>query len=87
VKGTFQHPRFAPDLQQVAQMKLKGLVPDFNNPTAAVSGLVGNLLGKPEASQAQPQQGVPTQNAPVQNPLQQLQDIFGHKKRQQQPQK
>src|SRR5215471_4668931 len=85
VKGTFQHPRFAPDLQQVAQMKLKGLVPDFNNPTAAVSGLVGNLLGKPEASQAQPQQSIPTQNAPVQNPLQQLQDIFGHKK--QQPQK
>src|SRR5215469_8890473 len=87
VKGTFQHPRFAPDLQQVAQMKLKGLAPNFNNPTAGVSALVGNLLGKPEASQAQPQQGVPTQNAPVQNPLQQLQDIFGHKKRQQQPQK
>jgi len=85
VKGTFQHPRFAPDLQQVAQMKLKGLVPDFNNPTAAVSGLVGNLLGKPEASQAQPQQSMPTQNAPAQNPLQQLQGIFGHKK--QQPQK
>jgi hypothetical protein len=80
VKGTFQHPQFAPDLQQVAQMKLKGLVPNFNNPTAAVSGLVGNLLRKPEASQAQPQQSMPTQNAPVRNPLQQLQGIFGHKK-------
>jgi hypothetical protein len=66
-------------------MKLKGLAPDFNNPTAAVLGLVGNLLGKPEAGQAQPPQSMPTQNAPVENPLQQLQGIFGHKK-QRQPQ-
>jgi len=87
VKGTFQHPQFAPDLQQVAQMKLKGLVPDFNNPTAAVSGLLGNLLGNPEGSQARPQQSTPRQNAPVQNPLQQLQDIFGHNKQQQQQQR
>jgi hypothetical protein len=83
VKGTFQHPQFAPDLQQMAQMKLKGLVPDFNNPTAAVSGLLGDLLGKQGGTQAQPQQGTPPKNAP-QNPLQQLQDIFGKKK---QPQK
>jgi uncharacterized protein involved in outer membrane biogenesis len=83
VKGTFQHPQFAPDLQQVAQMKLKGLVPDFNNPSAAVSELVGDLLGRQGGTQAQPQQGTPPKNAPSQNPLQQLQDIFGRKKKQQ----
>jgi len=40
VIGTFQY-RFMPDLQQVAQMKWKGLAPDFNNPAAGVIRLVG----------------------------------------------
>lgn len=79
VTGTFQHPQFMPDLQQVAQMKLKGLVPDFNNPAAAVSGLVGNLLKQQPGNSGQPDQ------QPSQNPLQQLKNIFG-KKQQQQPQ-
>lgn len=35
VTGTFQHPHYAPDLQQMAQMKLKG-----------VSGMLGGLLGQ-----------------------------------------
>jgi len=74
-------PQFAPALQQVAQMKLKGLVPNFNNPTAAVSELLGNLLGKQSGNQAEQQQ-----SAPSQNPLQQFQGIFG-KKRQRQPPK
>ena len=67
-------PQFAPALQQVAQMKLKGLVPNFNNPTAAVSELLGNLLGKQSGNQAEQQQ-----SAPSQNPLQQFQGIFGKK--------
>jgi uncharacterized protein involved in outer membrane biogenesis len=44
VTGTFSDPKFAPDVQQVAQMKLKGLVPNFDNPSGAVSVLLGNLL-------------------------------------------
>jgi AsmA protein len=35
VTGTFQHPHYAPDLQQIAQMKLKGM-----------SGMLGGLLGQ-----------------------------------------
>lgn len=35
VTGTFQHPHYAPDLQQIAQMKLKG-----------VGGILGGLLGQ-----------------------------------------
>jgi AsmA protein len=79
VTGTFQKPRFAPDLQQVAQMKLKGLVPNFNNPQSAVSGLLGGLLGQKTGNQSQPQQ----QQQPQQNPVQQLINIFGKKKQQQ----
>ncbi|PYX87445.1 MAG: hypothetical protein DMG68_11715 [Acidobacteria bacterium] len=90
VTGTFQNPRFAPDVQQVAQMKLKGLVPNFNNPQGAVQGLLGGLLGQKGANPAQPQQ--PGQVQPQQQPQNQLQDqvnqvigLFGGKKKQQQP--
>jgi AsmA protein len=88
ITGTFSNPRFAPDVQQVAQMKLKGFVPNFNNPAGAVSGLLGNLLGqqaqqqKNQQQQSSPQQAQPQQ----QNPVQQLIGIFGKKKQQQQPQ-
>src|SRR5438477_754782 len=86
ITGTFSNPRFAPDVQQVAQMKLKGFVPNFNNPAGAVQGLLGNLLGQ----QAQQQQNQQRQSSPQQteqqqqNPVQQLIGIFGKKKQQQQ---
>jgi AsmA protein len=80
VTGTFQHPVFSPDLQQIAQMKLKGLVPNFNNPAAAASGILGKLLNQ------QGSKGAQSQNAPqepqTQNPLQQFENIFGKKKKQ-----
>jgi hypothetical protein len=79
VTGTFQHPRFEPDLQQVAQMKLKGLLPDFHNPTSAVSGLLGNLL-KQQAGNQNPAAGEPSHSA---NPLEQLQNLLGGKQKQQ----
>ncbi|HET7205071.1 MAG TPA: AsmA family protein [Terriglobales bacterium] len=85
VSGTFQNPKFAPDLQQMTQMKLKGLVPNSNNPAGAVSGLLGGLLGKQGATPApgQPQQqSQPGQN-PQQNAVQQIIGIFGGKKKQQ----
>ena len=88
VTGTFQHPQFAPDVQQLAQMKLKGLVPDFNNPTGAVSGLLGNLLNSKGGNAAQSQSPAQDQNpAAAPNPLQQLEGIFGKKKQSQPPQK
>jgi len=83
VTGTFENPKFTPDLQKVAQMKLKGLVPSLNNPSGGVAGILGGLLGQKGGTQAQPQQ---EQQQP--NPVQQLIDIFGNKKKQQQtPQK
>jgi uncharacterized protein involved in outer membrane biogenesis len=85
VGGTFENPKFIPDLQKVAQMKLKGMVPNLNNPTAGVGGILGGLLGQKGETQAQPQQGQEQQS----NPVQQLMDIFGNKKKQEQqaPQK
>ncbi len=43
--GTFQHPQVAPDVQELAQMKLKNLLPTSKNPGALTSGIVGAILG------------------------------------------
>jgi len=83
VTGTFSNPRFAPDVQQLAQMKVKGLIPNLNNP-ASVAGALQGLLGggkAPAQGQQQPQADQPQQD----NPVQQLMGIFG-KKKQQKPQ-
>jgi AsmA protein len=79
VTGTFSNPRFAPDVQQIAQMKVKGLVPNFDNP-ASVTGALQNLLGGAKnPAQAAPSQG--QQQPPQQNPVEQLMGIFGKKKK------
>ena len=75
ITGTFDKPKFSPDMHQVAQMKLKGLLPNSSNPAGAVSGLLGGLLGQKSGSQANQSTAQPQQN-PVQN----LMDIFGKKK-------
>ncbi|MEP6643424.1 MAG: AsmA family protein [Acidobacteriaceae bacterium] len=77
VTGTFQKPKFTPDLQQVARMKLNGLVPNFSNPSAAVSGVLGNLLGQKPANQQTPQSQDQQQSA---DPVQQIMGLFGKKK-------
>ena len=39
--GNFQHPSVTPDVQQIAEMKLKNVVPTSQNPT----GILGQILG------------------------------------------
>jgi AsmA protein len=86
ITGTFQNPHFAPDVQQMAQMKLKGLVPNFNNPGGAVSGVLGGLLGgKSGANAAQPGQPGQANQAQPQNPVGDIIGLFGKKKKQQPP--
>jgi len=75
VTGTLQHPNFAPDLERMAQMKLKGLVPSADNPLGGMTEVLG-LLGK--KGSVQPQQ--PQQQPSEQNPVQELIDMFGKKK-------
>ncbi len=79
VTGTFQNPKFAPDLKKVAEMKMKGLVPNSSDPLGGVSGVLGGLLGQKKADQ--PQQKQPQQPDSVQ----QLIDMLGGKKQQPKP--
>ena len=88
VIGTISNPKFAPDVQQIAQMKVKGLVPNFSNP-GSVTGILQNLLGgtgnPAQATQPQGQQQTQQQDQ-QQNPVQQLLGVFGKKKKpEQQP--
>jgi len=39
--GSFQHPSVTPDVQQIAEMKLKNVVPTSKNP----AGILGQILG------------------------------------------
>lgn len=81
VTGTFQHPIFAPDVQKLAQMRVKGLIPTGNNPLGGASGVLGNLLGQKNPNQAQPQ----GQQQQDQNPVNQIIGLFGKKKQNQNP--
>jgi uncharacterized protein involved in outer membrane biogenesis len=45
ITGTFQHPRVTPDVQQIAQMKLKNMVPNAKNPAELTTGILGAVLG------------------------------------------
>jgi AsmA protein len=77
VTGTLQHPVFGPNVQKIAQMKLKGLMPSADNPLGGASGILGNLLGQKNAN---PNQGQPPNTQQQPNPVDQILDIFGKKK-------
>jgi AsmA protein len=77
VTGTFQHPVFGPNVQKMAQMKLKNLVPSTENPLGGASGILGNLLGQKSVNSNQGQKPNTQQQL---NPVNQILDIFGKKK-------
>jgi AsmA protein len=82
VTGTLSSPRFEPDVQQIAQMRLKGLMPDINNP-ASVAATVQNLLGGPKNPPDNNQENAQQ----PQDPLQQFLGLLGKKKQKDQPQR
>lgn len=45
VTGNFQHPQVAPDVQQIAKMKLDNLLPTSKNPGQLTTGILGAVLG------------------------------------------
>lgn len=45
VTGSLQHPIVAPDVQQVAQMKLQNLLPSTKNPGQLTNGILNQVLG------------------------------------------
>jgi hypothetical protein len=84
VTGTFSNPHFAPDVQQIAQMKVKGLIPNLSNPSS-MTGTLQNLLGGAKNPAPAAQSGQQQNQQPQQNPVDQLMGIFGKKKKQDQP--
>ena len=42
ISGTFENPKFEPDMEQFSLMKLKGIVPTSDNPF----GVLGTLFGQ-----------------------------------------
>jgi len=76
VTGTFQSPKFTPDVGRMAQMRLRGIMPTGENPLGAASSILEEILGQQGQSakgQRQPQQ---------ENPANQILDIFSKKKKQ-----
>lgn len=64
ITGTFENPKFEPDMQQFSLMKLKGVVPTSDNPF----GLLGTLLGHGDHNETM---------GPVQNPVQGTEKLLG----------
>ena len=59
VTGTSDSPHFAPDVGEIARMKLPNLVPRFGNPGGVTSGILGFLLGGDKKGGPQQQQDRP----------------------------
>jgi uncharacterized protein involved in outer membrane biogenesis len=70
VTGTFSHPHFAPDVAQMAQMKMKNLLPSASAPGKALTNILG---GSTQGGNQQIQNAVGGA----------LNSIFGGKKKQQ----
>ena len=98
VTGTMQQPQFAPDAEQIAEMKLRNLVPDIRNPqklSTAIEGIVGAITGrgaKPPTPPPQDNEGTQAQPAPQpepKDPTKQIEDalrqLLGGRKAKEQP--
>lgn len=48
VTGTFQNPKFNPDMEQLTRMRMRGILPSYDNP----AGIIGSLLGQQSESQS-----------------------------------
>jgi uncharacterized protein involved in outer membrane biogenesis len=51
VTGTLSNPSFVPDAESMAKMKLQNLLPTTGNPSSAIEGILGGLVGKSTSGQ------------------------------------
>ena len=93
VTGTLQHPQFAPDLQEIAQMKLQNILPNSKNlggalgqilggkngaaPPGGLEGILGSVGGKTQQRPHQQQQTPPAAGSNQGQPQQQPQNPVG----------
>ena len=80
VTGTFHSPLFAPDVEEIARMRLQKIVPSLGNPGDVTSGILGAVFDGKKKSMQQ-QQAQPTD--PLSDLLKSVME--GKKKKQQQP--
>ncbi len=86
ITGNMGRPMVAPDEQQIAQMKLKNLLPTagglMNGSGGNLGGALGGLLGGPQQQQqpAKPGQPQPQNQQKKNNPGNALQQLLGPKK-------
>ena len=59
ITGTFENPKFEPDMQQFSLMRLKGIVPTSDNPF----GVLGTLLGHDNQNETKSRSLNPSQGA------------------------
>lgn len=53
VTGTFKEPKFAPDVQAFVRMQKQRLLPNLQNPGAAITGLLGALTSRTKKTEDQ----------------------------------
>jgi len=80
VTGTFEKPRFAPDLEKIARMKLENLVPSLSSP-GGLADILGALGGKSQPAKETQDSGESAdpaaQKEPAAKPANPLEDILG----------
>ena len=87
ITGNMNHPIVSPDIQQIAQMKLKNLLPTAGGLLNGkggndLGGLVGGLLGGQQQGQQAAKPGQPQQQNQPANPLgDALNQLMGGKKK------
>lgn len=85
VTGTLQQPRFAPDVERIAEMKLRNLVPGLSDPMRLGTGILSEDLlgaiagGKPpvKKDQKEPATTKPEPKAPAQQLEDALEQLLG----------
>jgi hypothetical protein len=65
ITGTFQQPKFGPDVQAFAQMQKQRLLPSLQNPAGALTGLLRGLGSKGEAPKEAQQEQQPEKKEPT----------------------
>ncbi len=79
ITGSFQHPQVAPDIQQIAQMKLQNLLPTSKSPGQLTTGILGAIFGNNQGNNQGNTQGNGQENTSngQQQGQQQQQDGLG----------
>jgi uncharacterized protein involved in outer membrane biogenesis len=81
IRGTFEDPQFAPDLQKLAEMKIERLLPTTENPGEFTSGILGSIPGRRDHAQPKGPMEEPEEQG-TEDPFKDLlEGVFGGKQK------